>query len=343
MAEEHPNSSAEIFVIPPEYYGGAMPSLLPKEVKAATKRAIAPHMPIKGIHVPKEGLIAGGVILFLVAVGLIAWYYIRQSRPRQIVSPPRPVPIVTPVIPALEPTSPSASTSTEPTPAIPEAPPSSAPDIFSIRTYGTAKDTDGDGLTDEEEVHFLTDAGKPDTDGDGYVDGLEIRNGYNASGIAPERLLDAGIAARYQNEAFGYSFLYPRAYLARALDDTETEVMVSPPSGGEFFEVIVEENQESLPIVAWYLARAPGARESDMAPFATRDNAAGIKSPDRLTAYIPWGTKVFVIAYHIGIVTEVHFLTTFEMMVNSFTLPVAASPLEFAPETATTTAVTTAP
>ena len=34
-------------------------------------------------------------------------------------------------------------------------------------------DTDGDGLTDGEEIHGCTDPKNPDTDGDGYGDGLE--------------------------------------------------------------------------------------------------------------------------------------------------------------------------
>lgn len=49
-------------------------------------------------------------------------------------------------------------------------------------------DTDGDGLTDREEVEiYFTDPLNPDTDGDGYTDGDEVRNGYNPKG--PGKLL----------------------------------------------------------------------------------------------------------------------------------------------------------
>lgn len=67
------------------------------------------------------------------------------------------------------------------------------------------KDTDQDGLTDEEEMNFGTDINSidtdkdglfdrdeikvyktdplnPDTDGDGYLDGIEVKAGYNPSG-----------------------------------------------------------------------------------------------------------------------------------------------------------------
>jgi len=44
-------------------------------------------------------------------------------------------------------------------------------------------DSDGDGLTDIEELKIYgTDPKNPDTDGDGYSDGDEVKNGYNPLG-----------------------------------------------------------------------------------------------------------------------------------------------------------------
>lgn len=44
-------------------------------------------------------------------------------------------------------------------------------------------DTDGDGLSDGDEVIiWKTNPLNPDTDGDGYSDGVEVRNGYNPLG-----------------------------------------------------------------------------------------------------------------------------------------------------------------
>lgn len=44
-------------------------------------------------------------------------------------------------------------------------------------------DTDGDGLSDGDEVKkYRTDPKKADTDGDGYSDAQEIKNGYNPLG-----------------------------------------------------------------------------------------------------------------------------------------------------------------
>lgn len=54
------------------------------------------------------------------------------------------------------------------------------------KEYGTdpAKaDTDGDGLSDYEEIYlFGTNPLNPDTDGDGYKDGEEVKAGYNPKG-----------------------------------------------------------------------------------------------------------------------------------------------------------------
>jgi hypothetical protein len=49
------------------------------------------------------------------------------------------------------------------------------------------RDTDGDGLSDGEEVNiYKTDPLNPDTDGDGFSDGEEVQAGYNPLG--PGRL-----------------------------------------------------------------------------------------------------------------------------------------------------------
>lgn len=52
--------------------------------------------------------------------------------------------------------------------------------------YGTNPllvDTDGDGLSDYEEiVIYKTNPLNPDTDGDGFTDGEEVNNGYNPNG-----------------------------------------------------------------------------------------------------------------------------------------------------------------
>jgi hypothetical protein len=61
------------------------------------------------------------------------------------------------------------------------APPASADPFFPEPggTALTAPDTDGDGLSDDEELQLGTDPGRSDTDGDGVGDGIEVRTGSN--------------------------------------------------------------------------------------------------------------------------------------------------------------------
>lgn len=61
---------------------------------------------------------------------------------------------------------------------------SSLGSIFSIPSVDVvgnpnSADPDNDGLTDEMEIFFGTDASNPDTDGDGFKDGDEVNRGYD--------------------------------------------------------------------------------------------------------------------------------------------------------------------
>ncbi len=92
-----------------------------------------------------------------------------------------------------------------PPPPIAETEQVPAPEVVSPPPPSIAVDSDGDGLTDEEEASLSTDSLKadsdedglldneevriyksnpmfPDTDGDGYTDGEEVKNGYNPIG-----------------------------------------------------------------------------------------------------------------------------------------------------------------
>lgn len=56
-------------------------------------------------------------------------------------------------------------------------------EVLVYHTNPLKADTDGDGLSDADEVLiWKTDPLNPDTDGDGYPDGEEVQNGYNPLG-----------------------------------------------------------------------------------------------------------------------------------------------------------------
>ena len=71
-----------------------------------------------------------------------------------------------------------------------------------LGTNPEVADTDGDGLSDYEEVKiYHTDPLKADTDGDGFKDGDEVKNGYNPLGSG--KLLDIDAALKQQQSTSG--------------------------------------------------------------------------------------------------------------------------------------------
>lgn len=58
-----------------------------------------------------------------------------------------------------------------------------------IPTQGT-RDTDHDGLTDQEETYWRTDFQKSDSDGDGFTDGEEVLSGHDPAKKGPLDWLD---------------------------------------------------------------------------------------------------------------------------------------------------------
>jgi len=52
------------------------------------------------------------------------------------------------------------------------------------------EDSDGDGLTNDEEMSYQTDVQNSDSDGDGYLDGEEVESGYDPNG--PGELTKSG-------------------------------------------------------------------------------------------------------------------------------------------------------
>lgn len=55
-----------------------------------------------------------------------------------------------------------------------------------LGTSSEQYDTDGDGLTDYDEINvWQSDPTNPDSDGDGFSDGWEVLSGYSPTGTQP--------------------------------------------------------------------------------------------------------------------------------------------------------------
>jgi len=262
-------------------------------------------------------LIIGAVVVALIVIILGVLYYIGSRK-----SAPAPLPVEPqtniPVAPsATVPENNPAPATTENT-NINEQPAEVTPPT--IVKLSSTLDSDNDGLTDKEEELFTTDLQKPDTDNDGYTDGQEVLNLYNPAGLAPVRIEDSGLVGKYDNPTYSYSILYPKKWLARALDDTNQEVIFTSDTG-EFVQVVVQENPEQLVLLDWYRAQFPEQGESQIESVTNKTkDLSGIKSPDGLTVYYSSDKYIYAISYNIGARNDLNFKTIFEMMYASFSL-----------------------
>ncbi len=192
--------------------------------------------------------------------------------------------------------------------------------------YFSSQDSDRDGLTDVEEKLYGTEIRRPDTDADGFVDGQEIINGFNPKAAGSSLLKNSGLVNTYSNPIFNYQILYLATWVARPTDQSLQEIIFQSATG-ERVVVMVEDNPDNLGLAEWYLQQSQLSNISDLETETTRKGYQALISPDKLTYYLVDQqdlSTVYIINYQIDNKTSINFLTTFEMMVNSFELVEAA-------------------
>lgn len=163
---------------------------------------VGPEVEISPPLLSKKGLflIIGVVLVAVVAVG-VGYSLWRSSQKNAAALPPSPASTANE-----QPALPTGETTTQPGTAAPATEQPTAPtaeqsvnqpiintdtdgdglsdqEEKSLGTDPTKQDTDGDGLTDYEEVVlWKTNPLLPDTDGDTFSDGTEVKNGFNPLG-----------------------------------------------------------------------------------------------------------------------------------------------------------------
>jgi hypothetical protein len=190
-------------------------------------------------------------------------------------------------------------------------------------------DTDQDGLTDAEEVLFGSQADKPDSDSDGFPDGAEVKGGYDPAQTSGAKLEASALLAAYTSAKFNYKVRYPQAWLAKAVDEGESEVLFSG-SEGEFIEVLVVDNPDGATAAAWYAKQVPGLKAGEV-PTETINGLTWAWSLDGLNAYVATDKHLITLSYNIGTRTEASFYQLFRLMVKMFSFNVGSTPNQTPP------------
>jgi len=315
---KQPEFTGSVQAMPEAFYGGKNPVVYDQKVAPQGKKttsarpSVSPATgtsPAKGARaIPhqnshKKLVIILGSIAFVLIVGGISWYYVRDARPA---APEQPTaPIVTPRRPidinvVTAPTS-TREIVTPTTTAVVEEPPeppslARAPIEFPKVQLIDATDIDADSLTDAEEEIFQTDSGEWDTDGDGYFDGQEVTNLYNPSGDAPKRIIDSGLVGEYVHPIFKYRFYYPSEWELDAVQADQNHILVTAATG-DFLEVIAVEKEKTQSFTAWFAEHASSQRFLDVSSFTNRFQEDGYRRKDFLVSYFPTETHVYVLLY----------------------------------------------
>lgn len=174
-------------------------------------------------------------------------------------------------------------------------------------------DADADGLTDQEELLYGTNANNADTDADTYRDGQEVQAQYNPNG--KNTLTDSGLVRSYENATYRYTLLYPPSWSVGALNNDKLALFTAVT--GEFVQVAIQENTAHLSAREWYLSLNPSVQQSTLKDIAV-GSLTGVVGPDGLNVYLADKDFIYQLTYNIGIRTEANYVTTFTMMYTSF-------------------------
>ncbi|MFH1192008.1 MAG: hypothetical protein V1655_00880 [bacterium] len=176
-------------------------------------------------------------------------------------------------------------------------------------------DSDKDGLSDKEEVLLGTDKVLPDTDGDGYLDGLEVSNLYDPKILSPAKITDGGDIIKFYNET-RYSLLYPKSWEATVSEEGK---VIFDAGDGEFIELLISPNPDSLPVIDWRKAQTLGNTEGTLDEIMNKNNLRALKVNN--TVYVNDYNYVYILTYNPinyeeGVSTE-NYSAVFSMMWQS--------------------------
>lgn len=189
-------------------------------------------------------------------------------------------------------------------------------------TIAGTQDTDGDGLTDQEEALYETNDNLKDTDADGFVDGLEVMNGYSPLLSPGTTLLGAEAVSVYANVTHTFSVDYPKSWVVDARTANEILFITSTT---EFIEILIEQKRANQSISDWYDEQVSVGGASELT-LTDVNGLPTLIAKNGLTYYIGDEDKVFVLTYNYGTRDQINFRTSYYMMLDSFVRALREAP-----------------
>lgn len=291
--------------------GGKEPEDIFSGTEPSATRPLVQAAPMQFAPAPRRsplilvGIILGGVLV-LGGLGAAAWFFllskpaapasnvvvtqptttppveqveqppvIEQQPP--VTAPPAGVNIPPPTI--AEPGS-GVATETAATQGSETVPSGTEANVATPPALSPVVDSDGDGLTDEEEALLGTNPNAADSDGDGFSDLAELKGGYSPTEKGAKITASPWIHVAQWN---GLSWLLPTAWTWTVDPVDPNHVTVSaPPEGNISF--LVQEGD---------IANAVAGAGST--GYVTKSGISGLKSADGLTYAFPVNGKTLIV------------------------------------------------
>lgn len=268
------------------------------------------------------------VVLILVLVGgagFGVWYFLIRSTEEVTPVAVTPSSVNAPVVPSIpepiveKPITPPPSTET---PAVPMVPPNlPVPEPIAnptptapVQALMEGADTDGDGVSDVEEVAIGTNATVADSDADGFADGSELTNGYDPT--VQKGTLAASPTFRATTLANAWSVLLPISWSVK-LDAAVPGASLIQTGTPTAFEVRVADKPMEMSLTDWVAQTDPATALTNLIPFTTRVGNTALRSQDRLIVYITTGNSVVTIRYQAREATSYDARTLFEHVIQT--------------------------
>ncbi len=287
-------------------------TVMPMEFRKVAKKKFLSR---KTIIIGGAGL---GALVLSVSATLI---YMQMTTPAL---PPQVAVNVEPPIIAETETPAATTTSEETAPSLSTPLATSTPENFlvpiipPVSNLQAGSDTDADGLSDNEEVMYQTDATKPDTDGDGFLDGNEVFTLHSPIAPPPTTLLESGVVKTYRSAPLGYSIWHPSVWSSSStIDGNKVSFNPANPSDLAMINVVVAESAADLGLRTWYASQYPEADINSLQTYVSKGGYQGLQDKEKLNTFIKQDKKIFIISLDLGGEDYVWYRTTYGTMLNS--------------------------